>query len=206
MKPNDGCLVQPKHVAFWITIIKRCARTVCLIVTSIISRPWASVEEGMQDICPSPGVWKTRLKNLTITKFNVIKTTTQEKLLAVPVPSLHPQNHSCDHVLDYQARRLWTETSGLALGSQALTPSGYGRTFILHWPLKSTDIVMVWFSIKGILRLALITIFRNPLKQKSRLETYCSTMKKLLTVGALQLSEATWLAPICKWGHQYFEW
>jgi len=33
MKPDAGCLVQPKHVAFWITIIKNCAWTVCLIVT-----------------------------------------------------------------------------------------------------------------------------------------------------------------------------
>jgi len=79
---------------------------VCLIVTSIISRPWAPVEGGMQDISPSPGVWKTRLKNLNVTKFNVIKTTTQAKLLAVPVPSIQTENHSSDSVLDYQAQPL----------------------------------------------------------------------------------------------------
>ena len=32
----DGHLMQPKHVAFWITIIKCCVWTVCFIVTYCI--------------------------------------------------------------------------------------------------------------------------------------------------------------------------
>ena len=31
MKPDDGCLVGPKHVAFWISVMKCCVQTVFFV-------------------------------------------------------------------------------------------------------------------------------------------------------------------------------
>ena len=46
VKLDDGCLVQPKHVAFWVTIIKCRLQTVCLIVTYCIAqREWFTLKK-----------------------------------------------------------------------------------------------------------------------------------------------------------------
>ena len=37
VKPDDGCLEQPKHVALWLTIIKCCVRTTVLIAMYCIN-------------------------------------------------------------------------------------------------------------------------------------------------------------------------
>ena len=48
MKPNDGWCMQPKHEAFWITIIKCC---VCLIVAHSDSHAAFSVNQrGTPDL------------------------------------------------------------------------------------------------------------------------------------------------------------
>jgi len=37
--PDDGCLVQPKHVAFYITITKCCVMKDCFTVAYFINKP-----------------------------------------------------------------------------------------------------------------------------------------------------------------------
>ena len=43
LKPDDGCLLQPKHVAVYITILKRCVRTDGSVDTCCISVMWVII-------------------------------------------------------------------------------------------------------------------------------------------------------------------
>jgi hypothetical protein len=76
MKLDYRCLVQPKRVAFWITIMKLWARTVLSYCYVHYFSAMGAGGGGDARHLPLPRDLENKTEKLTITKSNVIKTTT----------------------------------------------------------------------------------------------------------------------------------